>query len=54
MFKVTGGTVAEKSGMKVGDVLLQANGQLLADLSHCESYKFIHEAGNHLELTVER
>jgi C-terminal processing protease CtpA/Prc len=53
-FKVTAGSLAEQAGLKVGDMLLQANGQPLSFLTHHEYSKFLLEAGNFIELAIVR
>jgi Periplasmic protease len=52
--QVTAGSLAEQAGLKVGDMLLQANGQPLSFLTHYEYSKFLQEAGNFIELSIIR
>ncbi|PNF20653.1 hypothetical protein B7P43_G03024, partial [Cryptotermes secundus] len=54
VIKVTANSLAEQAGLKVGDMLLQANGQPLSFLTHHEYTKFLIEAGNFIELVIVR
>lgn len=51
---MTAGSLAEQAGLKVGDMLLQANGQPLSFLTHHEYSKFLQEAGNFIEISIVR
>jgi len=53
-FQVTAGSLAEQAGLRVGDMLLQANGQPLSFMTHYEYSKFLQEAGNFIELFIIR
>ncbi|XP_021917230.1 harmonin isoform X2 [Zootermopsis nevadensis] len=54
VIKVTASSLAELAGLKVGDMLLQANGQPLSFMTHHEYSKFLAEAGNFIELVIVR
>ncbi|XP_069671566.1 high mobility group nucleosome-binding domain-containing protein 5-like isoform X2 [Periplaneta americana] len=54
VIKVTAGSLAEQAGLKVGDILLEANGKPLSYLTHHESQQLLLEAGNFIELLVVR
>jgi C-terminal processing protease CtpA/Prc len=54
VIKVTAGSLAEQAGLRVGDMLLQANGQPLSFMTHYEYSKFLQEAGNFIELFIIR
>ncbi|KAJ6216904.1 hypothetical protein RDWZM_008061 [Blomia tropicalis] len=52
--KVANGSLAEQTGMLVGDVLLKINGKECDTIRHKEAQDAIISAGNYLELYLER
>lgn len=48
------GSLAEQTGMLVGDVLLKINGKECDTIRHKEAQDAIISAGNYLELYLER
>lgn len=54
MAQVTSGSLAEQTGMQVGDILLKINGKETEHMRHKEAQDAIVGAGNYLELYLER
>ncbi|KAK9498960.1 hypothetical protein O3M35_003493 [Rhynocoris fuscipes] len=54
VIKVTGGSIAALSGVKVGDIVIEINGQSTKHFIHKDAQNFIGISGNHLTLTVLR
>ncbi|XP_073992505.1 uncharacterized protein isoform X2 [Rhodnius prolixus] len=52
--KVTGGSIAAHSGVKVGDIIVEINGQSTKHFIHTDAQNFIGISGNHLTLTILR
>jgi len=48
------GSPAEEAGLKAHDFLVSVNGQEVFDLSHAQVVRIIKEAGNSLNLSIER
>jgi len=48
------GSPAEEAGLKPYDFLVSVNGQEVFDMSHAQVVRMIKEAGNSLNLSVER
>lgn len=54
LFKVNGGSAAERAGLQAGDALIRVNNTDVYTLRHQEAQDTIRAAGPALELTVQR
>lgn len=52
--KVTIGGLADKAGLRAGDVIIKLNGEPMHQLTHADAHNRIINAGNDFELTVAR
>ena len=52
--KVTEGSIAAKSGLHAGDIVVKLAGQSADDMTHKKAQQAIVSAGNVLEIIVER
>lgn len=52
--QITGQSIAEKRGLRVGDIIVEINNEKTSNLCHNEAQRFIAEGGNFLKLIVLR
>nr|KAF7404076.1 hypothetical protein H0235_014770 [Vespula pensylvanica] len=52
--RVTIGGLADKAGLRAGDVVIKLNGEPMHQLTHADAHNRLVNAGNDFELTVAR